>query len=118
MIMTKSTKKIQVKEVKRYWGEFTGTLKDVQLKLQKYIDEGWEGIEDDYEYDYDGSRTIIYSLYKYRDESDAEYSLRMKWLEAEKAAKKAAQDKKNRLNQIREKVSINLTEEELKLLGL
>jgi hypothetical protein len=109
--------RIKVKEIHRFWDELSGSFNDIKLGFNQYINEGWEGLEYDYEYDYDGSRSTIYNLYKWREETDREYDLRMKKLEKENSVKEAKNERKNKLAKVKEKLS-NLTEEELKLLGL
>ena len=104
--------RIKVKETKRFCGEeLSGSFNDIKLGFNQYINEGWEGLEYDYEYDYD------YNLYKWREETDKEYDLRMKKLEKENSVKEAKNERKNKLAKVKEKLSY-LTEEELKLLGL
>ena len=114
----KQPKRIEVRETSCCYFDFDVPLSSLINDIQAAIDEGWEGIETYYEYYYGDSQShTVYKLYKYREENDKEYSLRMKRLEAEKAAKEAAKDKKDKLQQIRDKLP-TLSEEELKLLGL
>lgn len=87
-------KKIQVKERKRYWGEFTGDLENIIVSLQSLLDEGWEGIESNfipYE-DYEG-----FFVYKHREETDKEYEKRMKLLEKEKKQKLDAKEQRRKM---------------------
>ena len=77
-------KRIQVKETKRYWGEFEGTLESIISSLQAELDAGWEGIEEEQEM---YSDCYVPYLYKFREETDKEYEKRMKLLEKEKAQK-------------------------------
>ena len=46
------TNRIQVKETKRYWGDFEGSLGSIISSLQSELDDGWEGIETGYEWPY------------------------------------------------------------------
>ena len=46
------TKKIQVKETEKYYGDFEGSLESIISQLKLELDEGWEGIETEYERDY------------------------------------------------------------------
>ena len=78
------TKRIQVKETKRYWGEFEGTFESIISSLQAELDAGWEGIEEEQEM---YSDCYVPYLYKFREETDKEYEKRMKLLEKEKAQK-------------------------------
>ena len=85
--MTKQPNRIKVKETERYWGDFEGSLESIIASLQNKLDDGWEGIESNYEpYEY---HTSPY-LYKHREENDKEYAKRMKQLEKEKQIKDAA----------------------------
>jgi hypothetical protein len=105
-------KRIQVKETKRYYGDFEGTLESIITSLQSELDAGWEGIEDEY-VGYDGA--VEYYLYKHREENDKEYEKRMKQLEKEKALKAKAKERK--LQQLKKDLA-SLTDEEKELLGL
>jgi len=87
------TARIQVKETKRVYWEFEGSLVDIISQLQSALDEGWEGI--DIEYDY-GSCHEEYYLYKHRPETDKEYEKRMKLLEKEKAEKLKAKERRRK----------------------
>ena len=78
---SKLTKQIQVKETKRYWGDFEGSLESIISQLQSELDDGWEGIESNFE-PYDDYAQ--YYLYKHRPENDKEYAKRMKELEKQK----------------------------------
>ena len=65
--MTKQPARIQVKETKRYWGDFDCSLESIIASLQADLDEGWQGIETDYERDYGDCDTHeVYYLYKHR----------------------------------------------------
>ena len=105
-------KRIQVKETQRYWGDFEGPLDSIIASLQRELDAGWEGIEVEH-YGYDGA--VEYYLYKHREENDKEYNKRMKQLEKEKAEKAKAKERK--LQQLKKDLA-NLTEDELKQLGV
>ena len=109
-------KRIQVKETQRYWGDFDGSLEDVIASLQAELDDGWEGLESEYDYGYgDDERYIVYYLYKFREENDQEYEKRVKQLEKEKAEKAKAKERK--LKQLKKDLA-NLTDAELKQLGV
>jgi hypothetical protein len=108
-------KRIQVKETKRYYGDFDGKLEDIIAYLQVKLDAGWAGLESEYEWDYGGEKYIEYYLYKFREETDKEYEKRMKQLEKEKAEKAKAKERK--LQQLKKDLA-NLTEDELKQLGV
>jgi hypothetical protein len=85
--MTKQPKRIQVKETERYYRDFEGTLTEIITSLQNAIDDGWEGIENEYELYEDYSTPY---LYKHREENDKEYEKRLKQLDKEKQVKDAA----------------------------
>ena len=107
--------KIKVKETQRYYGDFDGPLESIIASLQADLDEGWEGLEDDYEYGYYGEKSIAYYLYKHREETDKEYDKRMKLLEKEKAEKVKAKERK--LKQLKKDLA-SLSDADKKLLGL
>ena len=110
--MTNQPKKIQVKETKEYWGNFVGSFEDIIFSLQKCKDMGWEGLEIQPGYYGDPDE---YYLYKHREETDKEYEKRVKQLEKEKAEKVKAKERK--LQQLKKDLA-NLTEDELKQLGV
>ena len=86
--MTKQPARIQVKETKRYWGDFDCSLESIIASLQADLDEGWEGIETEYERDYgDCHDHEVPYLYKHREETDKEYDKRMRVIEKQKAEK-------------------------------
>jgi hypothetical protein len=85
--MTKQPKRIQVKETERYYRDFEGTLTEIITSLQNAIDDGWEGIENEYELYEDYSTPY---LYKHREENDKEYEKRLKQLDKEKQVKDVA----------------------------
>ena len=86
--MTKQPARIQVKETKRYWGDFEGSFESIISQLKLELDKGWEGIRTEYEWDYgDCHGHEVPYLYKHREETDKEYDKRMKQLEKEKAEK-------------------------------
>jgi hypothetical protein len=105
-------KRIQVKETQRYWGDFDGPLDSIIASLQRELDAGWEGIVEELEQYSDHS---VPYLYKFREETDKEYEKRMKQLEKEKAEKAKAKERK--LQQLKKDLA-NLTEDELKQLGV
>ena len=105
-------KRIQVKETQRYWGDFDGSLDSIIASLQRELDAGWEGIEEELEQYSDHS---VPYLYKHREETDKEYEKRVKQLEKEKAEKAKAKERK--LQQLKKDLA-NLTEDELKQLGV
>jgi hypothetical protein len=109
-------KRIQVKETQKYYGDFDGTLESIITSLQAELDAGWEGIEIHYERDYgDCHDHEVPYLYKFREETDKEYEKRVKQLEKEKAEKAKAKERK--LQQLKKDLA-NLTEDELKQLGV
>jgi hypothetical protein len=75
--MTIKLPRIKVKETTRYWDE-EGSLKEIISSLQRYLEEGWEGLEIEYERDYGDceARQVPY-LYRYREETDKEYEKRV-----------------------------------------
>ena len=89
------TKKIQVKETEKYYGDFEGSLESIISSLQSELDAGWEGIETKYERDYgDCHDHEVSYLYKHRPETDKEYEKRMKLLEKEKEEKLKAKERR------------------------
>ena len=91
------TKKIQVKETEKYYGDFEGSLESIISQLQSELDAGWEGIETEYERDYgDCHDHEVPYLYKHREETDKEYEKRMKLLEKEKAEKLKAKERRRK----------------------
>jgi len=107
-----TTNKIQVRETKRYWGDFEGSLESIIASLQVDLDEGWQGIETEYE-QYSDYPALF--LYKHREETDKEYDKRMKLLEKEKAEKVKA--KERHLKQLKKDLA-SLSDADKKLLGL
>jgi hypothetical protein len=91
--MTKQPAKIQVKETRRYWGDFEGSLESIISSLQSDLDDGWEGIEVE-SIGYDGA--VEYYLYKHRLETDKEYEKRMKLLEKEKEKQLKAKERRRK----------------------
>jgi len=87
------TNRIQVKETKRVYWEFEGSLVDIISKLQSALDEGWEGIDMEYE-GYEGFQE--YYFYKHRPETDKEYAKRMKEREKKKAAELKAKERRRK----------------------
>ena len=73
------TERIQVKETKRYWGDFEGSLESIISDLQSALNNGWEGIDMEVE-QWSQEHEVPY-LYKHRPETDKEYAKRMKLLE-------------------------------------
>lgn len=111
-----TTKRIKVKETQRYWGDLEGSLESIIASLQQDLNDGWEGIEIEYERDYgDCHDHEVPYLYKHREETDKEYEKRMKQLEKEKAVKAKAKELK--LKQLKKDLA-SLTDEEKELLGL
>ena len=105
-------KRIKVKETKRYWGEFEGTLESIISSLQEELDAGWEGIEEELE---KYSDCYFPYLYKFREETDKEYEKRMKQREKEKADKAKAKERK--LEKLKKDLD-SLSDADKKLLGL
>lgn len=97
--MTKQPARIQVRETKRYWGDFEGSLESIIASLQADLDEGWQGIETEYERDYgDCHDHEVPYLYKHREETDKEYDRRMKavFWEKKKEEERKLKDKEKR----------------------
>ena len=91
------TNRIQVKETQRYWGDFEGSLESIISSLQSELDDGWEGIETEYERDYgDCHDHEVPYLYKHRPETDKEYAKRMKLLEKEKEEELKAKERRRK----------------------
>ena len=91
------TDRIQVKETEKYYGDFEGCLESIISQLKLELDEGWEGIETEYERDYgDCHDHEVPYLYKHREETDKEYEKRMKLLEKEKAEKLKAKERRRK----------------------
>lgn len=105
-------KRIKVKETKKYYGDFEGSLESIIASLQIDLDDGWEGIEIEYGYHGDPDE---YYLYKHREETDKEYEKRMKQLEKEKVVK--AKVKERKLQQLKKDLA-SLSDEERELLNL
>jgi len=113
--MTNKPKRIQVRETQRYYADFDGPLENIIASLQADLDEGWEGIETGYDWDYGNEKYVVYFLYKHREETDKEYDRRMKQLEKEKAEKEKAKERK--LAQLKKDLA-SLSDADKKLLGL
>jgi hypothetical protein len=91
--MTNQPPRIQVKEttsIDIY--SFEGKLEDIISRLQSELDNGWEGIDIDYDYE-DGNS---YRLYKHRPETNKEYEKRMKLLEIQKTEKLQAKERRRK----------------------
>jgi hypothetical protein len=87
----------QVKETQRAYLELEGSLVDIISQLQSALDEGWEGIETEYERDYgDCHDHEVPYLYKHRPETDKEYAKRMKELEKKKAEELKAKERRRK----------------------
>jgi phosphoglucomutase len=106
-----TTKRIKVKETKRYYGDFDGPFESIIASLQADLDAGWEGIESEYCQDYGDE----YYLYKFREENDQEYNKRVKQLEKEKVEKEKAKERK--LQQLKKDLA-SLSDADKKLLGV
>jgi hypothetical protein len=90
--MTKN--KIQVKERYRIYNDFfEGKLEDLIASFQSEFNDGWVGIEEDYE-EYEDNP--CYYLYRYREETDKEYEKRMRQLEKEKQDKLKAKERRRK----------------------
>ena len=89
--MTKQPNRIQVKETKEYFGDFEGSLESIIASLQNKLDDGWEGIQNEYEPYEEYSTTY---LYKHREENDKEYAKRIKELEKQKEREVKQKDKR------------------------
>jgi hypothetical protein len=106
-------KRLKVKETERFYEDFDNTLETIIARLQCELDEGWEGIEREYEQDYGNhDRYLVYYLYKYREETDEEYDNRVELLQ-----KREQEQKIKRLEQLRKEIS-SMSDEDKKLLGL
>ena len=82
-------KRILINETEKYWGDFEGSLESIISDLQSSLDDGWEGIETEYERDYyECHDHKVYYLYRYRPETDEEYEKRIKLLEQEELKEK------------------------------
>jgi hypothetical protein len=88
------TERIQVKETKRYWGDFEGSLESIISDLQSALNNGWEGIDMEVE-QWSQEHEVPY-LYKHRPETDKEYERRMKLLEKEKENDLKAKEKRRK----------------------
>lgn len=77
-----NTERITTKEKKdfHWYGSFETKIDSIISSLQRCKEDGWEGI--DYDYDYDGKKE--YYLYRNRIETDEEYEKRMKEEELQK----------------------------------
>jgi hypothetical protein len=106
-----TTKRIQVRVTKRYYGDFDGPLESIIASLQADLDDGWEGLESEYDMNYGNE----YYLYKHREETDKEYNKRMKQLEKEKEEKAKAKERK--LEKLKKDLA-SLSAADKKLLGL
>ena len=89
--MTKQPNRIQVRETERYYENLEGPLTEIITSLQNAIDDGWEGINNEYVPYEDYTEPY---LYKHREENDKEYAKRMKELEKEKEQEVKAKDKR------------------------
>lgn len=70
---------IEIEKVKYDSDNFEGDLKTIISDLQSKLDEGWDGIKIDSEYEFGHSDPVSYFyLYKTRLETDDEYEDRMK----------------------------------------
>ncbi len=107
-------KRLKIKETERFYGDFDDCLKVIITGLQLKQEEGWEGIETEYENDYGDPnyRYAVYYLYKYREETDEEYDKRVELLQ-----KREQEQKIKRLEQLRKEIS-SMSDEDKKLLGL
>ena len=74
-----TAERITIKERKDFY-LFAGKIDDIISTLQKCKEDGWEGI--DYDYNYDNQRE--YYVYKTRLENDEEYEKRMELEEQRK----------------------------------
>ena len=88
-------KRIQVKETKKYWEDFEGSLESIIFVLQSELDDGWEGIETEYERDYyECHDHKVYYLYRHRPETDEEYDKRIYINHLKELEKKKAEEVK------------------------
>ena len=89
--MTKQPNRIQVRETERYYENLEGPLTEIITSLQNAIDDGWEGLEQEYERYEDYTSPY---LYKHREENDKEYAKRMKKMEKQKEQEIKAKEKR------------------------
>ena len=90
-------KRIQIEETVKYLGDFYGPLEHIIADLQSRLDDGWEGIETQYERDYyECHDHKVYYLYRHRPETDEEYEKRMKELEKEKEEELKAKERRRK----------------------
>lgn len=68
-----NTERKKIKDKEYYWGNFYGPIDEIISNLQKCKEQGWDGLQ----YEYDGDNQIDYYVYKERLETDEEYNLRM-----------------------------------------
>lgn len=88
------TKK-QIRETKTiHLSELEGTLEEVMSKIQDWKNEGWEGLECDYQYE-----STYYELYKNRLETDEEYNLRM--FQEQRAKERAEAQRRKQYEQLK-----------------
>jgi hypothetical protein len=88
------TDRIQVKETKRYWGDFEGSLESIISSLLSELNNGWEGIE--LEYDQWSQEHEVPYLYKHRPETYIEYAERMKEREKKKEEELKAKERRRK----------------------
>ena len=109
-------KRIQVKETARCYIDFEGSLQSIVSELQTELNNGWEGIETDYEYDFGSSESYkVWFFYKHRKETDQEYAIRLYQLKEEADLKEKT--KQNRLERLKKELE-SLTDAEREQLGL
>ena len=90
----KTTNKMQVKETLEVeYTDLLGPVDQVMAKLQKYRDQGWEGLDVEALY---WDRGAVYQLYRYRDETAPEAAERVRKEEERRQEKMAQLEKLNK----------------------
>lgn len=79
--MKKPKEKIKIKETKKVdFDYFEGSFESIKASIDGLIEDGWEGIAVDYDYDspYSNHLSPYYEAYRHREETDKEYEKRVK----------------------------------------
>lgn len=109
-------KPIKVKVSEQCDIDFDGALSNVISGLLEKLNEGWESIEPEYSYGYSEYDTKVkYYFYKHREETDAEYRIRLNQIEKNKEMQKIAEQRD--LENLKNKIDA-LTDKQRKQLGL
>ena len=72
--------------------QLEGSFEKIFSNLERYKDEGWEGLEFDKSYYY----RCEFELYKWRLETDKEYEIRIKKLDKEEQKKEKAKERRRK----------------------